>query len=268
MDTKIKWKAKKNSEKFDKIINVDSTFEILPLTHKITCFEAINVLQSDRITPVDCDVFDGKKLIYLFYGIPAYEIAQGIGSRKDFSYYPVCFLIKHDNITLGNVFPFDSGAFKEGLYKTYMNDKMQLYDFALKADINYIRNFISTFYDSNEDYYKGKTKNDLSKLEYEPVIDYYIDSYIKMITKTEETKIDARAHTIEIITEDSIPLKENLMAIFAPKDFFRKYTEFKKYCENNIEIIEYNTFNFDTPSSYNAIIKNLVYEFLERKKLL
>lgn len=268
MDTKISWEAQKNSKNFDKIIKVDSTFKALPLTHKITCFEAIDVLQSDCIIPVDCDVFYGKKLIYLFYGIPAYEIAQGIGSRKDFSYFPVCFLLRHDNITLGNVFPFDSGAFKEGLYNTYMNNKMQLYDFALKADIDYIRNFISTFYDSNRDYYKGNTKEMVFKLNYEPVIDYYIDSYIKMITKTEETKIDARAHTIEIITENPIPLKENLIAIFAPRDFFRKFTGFKKYCGNNIEIIEYNTFNFDPPSSYNAIIKNLVYEFLEREKLL
>ena len=262
----IDWISNNSSKTFDKVISENSDYRILPLTHKVTCFKAQELLDDKVISPIECDVFNGKKLIYLFYGLPSYAIAQGKGSRNDYSYYPVCFLLNFEKISFGNVFPFDSGAFKEEYYKKYLNDEMKLYDFALQPNIDYINRFVSTFYSSNKDYYHGKTKSSFDSLDYNPVLDYHIDSYIRMISRTEESSIDARAHSVEIISEDSIPLGQSLLAIFAPRDFCDQFEIATKYA--NIDIIKYNTFNYDPPSSYNSIIKDLVYKYVEEKELL
>ena len=265
MDKTEKWIPNNGSSTFDKIIRDDQEFKILPLTHKKTVFDAIPILETGTIQPHECEVFN-HKLIYLFYGIPSYDIAQDIGSRKDSSYCPICFLLKHNNIKISNAFPFDTGAFKKNKYKKYMNDHMDLYDFALKTNIEYVNHFVSTFYNSNKDYYIWNPKKNLDELDYSYLFDFHIDSYIRMITKNEETEIDSRAHTIEIICENKIILSDSLLAIIAPHDYCEKKLIKEKY--SNVDIIGYHTFYQDPPSSYNSVIKELVYNYLLSKKLL
>lgn len=263
----IKIEPKRYSNTFDKIISKKSSLPILPLTHKVDSYDAIKILNTSYIYPTECDVFEGEDLIYLFYGIPSYIVSANVNSKNNGSYFPVCFLLKNDNINIVNVFPFDSGAFSLKMYENYINNKMNIYDFALKTDFDYISRFIATFYNTNDDYYSGKTKNNLNELNYEPYEDFHIAAYINLITNDGTAKFDYRANTIELISNKRINIRDNLIALFVPFDLSRtKIVKDLKF--SGVDIVTYPTFRGDHPESYNAIIKRDVYMYLKNKNLL
>ncbi len=267
MKLKFKMQEYKFSTIFDNILDTKESFNILPLTHKVTWYEAINIMREDKIIPIECDVFEGENLIYLFYGIPSYNVAVNVKSRGDFSYSPVCFLLRTDNIEFVNCFPFDSGAFYLDMYSDYFNDRMNIYDFALRTDFSYISRFISTFYLSNDNYYRGICKEQSSLPKFDPFSDFHLSSYINLISKNGESKFDSRSHTIELISKKQIDLKNNLLAVFIPRDMkSNKYII--EYMKLGIDVITYNTFYNDSPSSYNAVIKEKMYEYLINKKII
>lgn len=266
MKTKFKMLENEFSTTFDKILDAKMTFKVLPLTHKVTWYDALEILKADKIVPIECDVFENQELIYLFYGIPSYNVAEKVKSRGDFSYNPVCFLLKGNNIEFINCFPFDSGAFYLDMYSDYLNNGMNIYDFAIKTDFSYISRFISTFYLSNNDYYRGICKEQSLLPKYNPLSDFHLSSYINLISKKGESKFDSRSHTIELISKTQIDLKKNLLAIFIPRDI--EHNEYIKECMKlGIDVITYNTFFNDSPSSYNAVIKEKMYEYMINKKL-
>lgn len=266
MKKKFRLEENKFSNTFDKIIDKENNFNVLPLTHKVTWYDAITILKDNKIVPTDCDVFENEKLIYLFYGIPSYVVAQNVHGRGDTSYFPVCFLLNGKKIDFVSCFPFDSGAFYLDMYEEYFHKNMNIYDFSISTDFSYISRFVSTFYLSNENYYRGICKDRSLLPSYDDFSDLNLSSYINLISKKGETKFDSRAYTIELISKMKLELKSNLVAIFIPRDM--QYNEYmNKYKKEGIDIVTYNTFNNDPPYFYNAVIKEKVYQYMIDKNL-
>ena len=91
----MKLEIGKHTNCFNRILESKSNFSVLPLMHSVDCFDAKEILINKEILPLECDVFENEKLVYLFYGVPNYRVSQGIESCGDVPYYPVCFLLEN-----------------------------------------------------------------------------------------------------------------------------------------------------------------------------
>lgn len=251
------YKLKKQKSLFKNYIVNNSKLKILPLTHKKDWFTAKETLRKKQIKTQMCDVFK-EKIEYLFYGRPAYYVSNNIKSRMDSVYFPVCFILKPDKIKMGAVFPFDTGAFANKMYDDYIHEQMDINDFQLSPDIVFINNFISFYYENNDNYYKGKHQ----KLIRNNNLPDEINAYQNLINNNGATSYDSRCRTVEIITRDNIDLNLSLEAVILPFDMTRT-DEWKKFIKinRNIKVITYYTFG-DEPGSYNSVIRDKMYAYL------
>jgi len=88
----------------------------LPLVHSTFLFNFRNVVAQNEITATRCPVFN-EDLLYLFYRKPGYRVASSSGARTDLVYCPICFILKSSALkSVKRIFPFDSGAFQNGMY--------------------------------------------------------------------------------------------------------------------------------------------------------
>jgi hypothetical protein len=55
------------------------------------------MLEGDTLEPYECDVFN-ERLIYMFYGRPAYRAKDGNNARLEFE-WPIVFIFDPDKIT-------------------------------------------------------------------------------------------------------------------------------------------------------------------------
>ena len=248
---------------FEELLTTGDDLKVLPVTHKVDWYNAKKTLSNGKINPVACDVFTKEKLVYLFYGRASYYIAQGVSSRGDESYYPVCFIIDIDSVFMDNVFPFDSGAFANNFYEGFIHKDMDVNDFFLNPDINFIKNFIKYFYDSNDNYYRSNCADVVNSDD----LSLEIKSYLNMLNNKGKVPFDSRGTAIEIISKSSVDLSNNIKAIILPFDFARTDDTIKRMkSDYNVKIITYPTFG-DEPGSYNSDIRRLLYEYLVEEGL-
>lgn len=88
------------------------------------------MLGDKGLEPANCPVFR-EKIIYLFYGCPAYRAQHGNNARLKFE-WPIILIFNPNKIEpIHRVFPFDTGAFEKKLYKEFFDEKSELLDFSV-----------------------------------------------------------------------------------------------------------------------------------------
>jgi hypothetical protein len=128
----------------------------LPLVHSTDSYVLEDVLSAGAIAPQECNVFTGEALIYFFYGRPAFRPNLDAAPTGLKHYFPVCLLFKPDWTTrVKRIFPFDSGAFQNGLYGAFLHPRMKLGDFGLEADMATPGKIVAKFFGSNPAYLVG-----------------------------------------------------------------------------------------------------------------
>lgn len=234
----------------------------MPATHKKSCFRAEEIIKNLSISPHRCECFN-EDLVYYFYGRPAYNISNHVGARGDCMYFPVCFLIDISKIDIYKAFPFDSGAYK--MYSKYFYHSLTVDDLQIKpATIDKIKHIVMKYWGDNDNYYRENYEAHLD-VDTEP---YIVQGYINLITEKGEVTFDERRSTIEIISNKALALNsESLIAVFAPDDFVRRNQKLFIKLPRNLEIITYYTFG-GSPSSYNGVIREKVYEYLRSKSII
>lgn len=250
---------------FDGLFNDCADLEALPLTYKNDWYSTTQILKTGTLPFEKCDVF-GEKLEYLFYGRPAYVIAQNRGNRRDNLYFPVCFLLDSNFVDIYGVFPFDSGAYAEGLYDGYIHEKMDINEFLLHPNLPHIMGFIQYFYGDNYRYYTRKVKpihcSSGNRCE--------LNAYINVLSANGPNEFDARADTIEIITKVPFDLLKAARAVVIPNEF-QSANDTKEKIEEmrdaKIEIITYPVMGLG-PEQYNGIVYEKVYQYLKEEGLL
>src|SRR6202040_3163431 len=133
---------------------------LLPLVHITRAYAFDQIIDGDTLEPNDCDVFK-EKLIYLFYGRPAYRAKEGNNARLEFE-WPIVFVFDAEKISgIKRIFPFDTGAFVQRLYSQFFDHRSELMDFALNPNLESVRQLVGAFYRDNDEYYRGETRKNV-----------------------------------------------------------------------------------------------------------
>ena len=104
----------------------------LPLIHNtdLYCFRKIR--ETGRLSPMDCDVYEGEKLLYFFYGRPSYRSNSMHDTVTVKALLPVCLVMSRSILAdAARVLALDSGAFHRKMMHPPMHEKMVKDDFEL-----------------------------------------------------------------------------------------------------------------------------------------
>jgi hypothetical protein len=184
----------------------------LPFFHTCDAFYLQGILESRKLMPTECEVFDKEKLLYLFYGKPAYKSSKS-DSSKLLSWMPVCFILAHGSIkTVKRICAFDSGGFKE--YSDCMHRGMTIQDFLMTPNLDSIQKTVDYFYESNKSYFScsPKTQLDYDRLQFQ------VESYHTLISDGTGHRRDDRKASIEIQLDYDFELnKDSVLAVILPE---------------------------------------------------
>jgi hypothetical protein len=222
------------------------------------------IMQEGRLTTEPCPVFDEEPLLYLFYGRPSYRVNSQVLASAIRAYAPVCFVLKPGVVqTPARVFPFDSGAFHNDLFRSSMHRKMQRDDFALEPDIASAQRLVHLFFGDNESYYDAKPIPSVTL----PPLDFEASSYHALITDRQENVYDERISSIEIQIAEDLPLKDIIDAVVLP-DAFLDGDVTTSIESIGATAIPYPFLDRLRPELYTATLYPIVRDFYRRRGYL
>jgi hypothetical protein len=242
----------------------DSVGPQLPFVHSTDTYRFGDVVSEGSIVPKNCPVFGGELLTYLFYGRPAYRPnAHQLGSTLD-HYLPVCIIFRRDcALELERVFPFDTGAFQEKHYESFMHQDMKLGDFALEADSSTPGRVIDLFFGSVYDYLKAKPSRpapaDPSQFE--------ANSYAALINVSGSNSVDSRSSAIEVQITAQLKLANVADAIVLPSTFVDGEIG-RALRKHKIKLLPYDVVSRQRPSDYASTIETTCKTFYLHRKIL
>lgn len=194
------------------IDGASSTLTSLPLIHTTSAFQFSDILEGDGLTPAFCRVFN-ERLIYLFYGRPAYRTGEFVSTNLEFN-WPIVFLFDPNEMPIPKrIFPFDTGAFKKKLYKKFFSHNSVLPDFAFGSDIAIAKKLIDAFFGSNYSYYTGRSIINLDI----PLKEFEAQGLYDLARQSPDPTRDDRSFTIEFQFDSDIPFKSACKAIVLPQ---------------------------------------------------
>lgn len=233
---------------------------LLPLMHSCECFDARNILNTQELEARFCNVFK-KELLYFYYGKPSYPVGEKVEEyRTDLEYAPVCFIVDLSKVLIYKVYPFDSGAFSVNVYSDFIHRHMTINNFEISGDEEGIKTYLSFMFENNDNYFEGiATKRELTG---EP----NVDALINMMSSRGTMKFDERARTIEVISNESIQLKDALKCIILPENLLQDKNISSFLSNNKIDTITYKTRQLVHPTKYYGQIFEKAMNYIETHK--
>lgn len=232
--------------------------EILPLFHTCEGYDGKQILATGKLEIKKCKEFK-KKLLYFFYGKPSYPVSlKNKENRTDAFYCPVCFVINPEKVDVYQVFPFDTGAFKEKIYEGFIHRNMKLDNYELDNNLDSILAYISVMFGNNEDYLNGICHQKKSKL-------VEIQALLNMLNANGSFQVDERANTVEIISKRNLKLVDAIECLILPKNLLRVKEVAAFIEENRIKYKGYNIRRLTAPDRYNEIVFQLAMEYINIK---
>lgn len=238
----------------------DNNINALPLVHSCEGFSLESIFEEQELKVAECPVFK-QNYLYLFYGKPAYSVAQKVnGTRTDSLYAPCCLIFKNSEIDIAKVFPFDSGGYMNGIYEGYFHKKMDIDKFELENSIDGIRKYIKVFFDDNDEYINGIAKRISAT-------NAYVNSLINLLLAEGSSQMDERSRTVEIVTDKNIKLENNLVGIVLPKNLLRVQPIKKFLIEKEIFFETYFIRPLTRPVEYNQVVFERVMKIIGKLNL-
>jgi hypothetical protein len=233
----------------------------LPLVHGTDMYHFTSIGESGSLSPTACPFFK-EDLVYLFYGRPSYRVATRSNPRRNLLYAPTCFVFRPEVATsIARVYPFDTGAFHEGLYNDYLHASMKLDDFMVGNAPDLPGQIVSAFFGDNDKYYKGQHKV-LPDVHISP---NEVQVYYDMIASTGATEMDDRAYTIELHSTSAISMSGNLVGVVLPAPAMdNPVIAGLVLNEWKIPFLTYHAFSKLRPIEYHGQVVEKVYELLKR----
>lgn len=238
----------------------NTTLPLLPLMHSCECFDARNILTTQELEARFCNVFK-KDLLYFYYGKPSYPVGEKVEEyRTDLEYLPVCFVVDLRKVSIYKVYPFDSGAFFANVYSDFLHRHMKIDSFELPCNEEGIKSYLSFMFGDNDKYFDGiAVKRDLTG---EP----NLDALLRMMTADGTMKFDERARTIEVISRDSVQLKDALKCVILPINLLQDDNIVTFLRDNNIDVIPYKVRQLVHPTKYYGQIFEKALNYIEAQK--
>lgn len=239
--------------------NTIETCTELPVFHSTRAYYAKKILLDQSIKPRRCEVFKGEDLIYLFYGRPSYKMPDDQVISKYWQ-LPTVFIFESDVVNYKRAFPFDTGAFNQGLYPRFF-DMMPRDEYAIDGNTNHPRKLISSFFVSAERYFRFAPRDKSQFIDDFDlkVTDEEIMALYELILHNHE-KADDRRFSIELQTENEIILADGkCKAIIIPEEYLESEDIISQCAQMSIEVMSYPSFPLKQEMYYYAIY-NAVYE--------
>ncbi|MEZ5749888.1 MAG: hypothetical protein R3D83_08460 [Caenibius sp.] len=211
------------------------------------------------ISPRSCDVFKGEKITYLFYGRPSYKMPDDMAISKYWQ-LPAVFVYESDVVNFKRIFPFDSGAYVNGLYPKFI-DMMELSDYELSGNTEYPGKLISSFFVNPERYFRMRPRDrrDFDDTYEVEVTDEEIKALYELISHNSEN-LDDRRFAIELQSEDDILIGNGkCKAIVIPEEYLESDILLDICKSYNIEIMSYPSFPLKQEMYYHTIY-NAIFE--------
>jgi hypothetical protein len=201
----------------------------LPAIHSTEAYFIKKFMKSGHIEPQTCKFFSGEKLSYFFVGRPAFK--RNIEHEPDYWELPMCFIVEYSAVKSKRVFPFDTGAFKTGLYPNFIS-MMDLDEFEIQKDKDAAEKIIGTFFGTNRAYYqlKNRGKGDFDARFDVGILEEEIKALHKLVT-LKDGNIDDRRFAIELQADKAFELaKDHVLAVVMPETYIEdanvvKYVE-------------------------------------------
>lgn len=240
------------------IENVSDLPPILPLVHTCDCHTLREIISSKIIKPALCPVFK-EDLVYFFYGRPSYRVSDKGLAFNTSSVYPACLIIQPEKVkSITRIFPFDSGAYAAGLYSNYLHKNSKHDDYLLDSNYPFVQKFVKYFYDTNQNYFDGKST--IQKSTIQPCA-YELETIYSLINVTQGETFDDRCYTIEVQSSTSIEISDSALKAIVIPDAIAGDSELAAYLyENEIEPITYSTCRV-APSHLTPLVIAKVREF-------
>jgi hypothetical protein len=165
-----------------------------------------------------CRFFD-EALVYFFYGRPAYRPKSWKKENAPavLPFMPCSIVLKPDALEIPKrIAPFDTGAWEEGRFESYMHPEMTIDDFLLHPSMDTPTRVVWKFFRSNHNYYYAKPHSIRI-----PPAQLEAQSYYELIKHRATQKLDDRGSAIEIQIDYPLPLtSKNLLYLVLPKIFY------------------------------------------------
>ena len=224
-----------------------------PFFHTAKAKGFLGIMNDSAIKPAHCPVF-GEDLAYLFAGRPAYKSRDC--AQSDYWLLPIIFALKPPIISNPKrVFPFDSGAFKAGLFGDEFSD-FQISDFEAPASLSSVRKLVDAFFGSNERYATAKPKSKeeiVTEFKLEPS-GYPIAALAQMLNKPHNDNFDDRNSTIEVQFSEDVPVTEHtIMGVVLAEEWLAEKRVKNALDKLNCPIKTYPVFPIRRASYYSKI---------------
>ena len=237
----------------------------LPFFHTCRGRDFRGIFTKKFLIPSECPEFH-EKLLYLFYGKPAYRIHSTGLSSKDIGRFPVCFVINTKSAgSIKRIFPFDTGALIHDVLKDVCGEEKNPAKYELGTDVDVISQFISFFYGSDKQYFMANPQ--ISQRDI-PGFSFELQQIYLLISERSEKQWDNRAYTIEsqCVTDISIS-KTNISAIIMPSIYMNSQEIVDFIFNEGIEVIPYSLDRAD-PAHMSPLIIGLAEKYLETQGIL
>jgi hypothetical protein len=215
-----------------------------------------------------CKYF-GEKLLYFFFGRPAYRLRDGNDKSDQITRSPFVFVLNPDYVVPKYVFPFDSGAALSGKYSGE-DPTLTLLDYELDASVDGARRHLNWAFDSVDDYLNGRLKADiLSDVdEFESSVRGYVTIAHQATKSINYVDLyDDRAASIELSTAKNIDIKKAVDLAIIPKQYLegsigKQNTEILNALENNeIDTLMYDWQSYRDPTDIRDEINSIVRKY-------
>lgn len=178
---------------------------------------------------------------------------------------PACLLFKTASISpIKRIFPFDTGAFRNGLYDKAMHRDMDVEDFGLEEDVSTPGRIISLFFGSVEAYLEAKALDNLAL----DAAEFEAASYHALSSSKFGNEFDNRVSGVELQFEGPIQIKGNVEAVILSKTLLDSPGVKAKLKGKNIKPLVYRQIGQQKPSEYTSAIFDTCYEYYERTRLM
>jgi hypothetical protein len=217
-------------------------------------------MNANKLIATECTVFKPDKLSYFFVGRPAYKY-KSTDDEAEYWELPCCFIFDFSVVTgIKRIFPFDSGAFRDGLFPPYINQiPLEHYESSEAPDAP--SKIIGAFFGDAKSYFALAPKSETSfNAEFSPgVFDAELKALHRLSREKSPKKFDDRRLTIEMQSTDDLDLRvTNPLAVIAPSPYFDD-PSFLAHVEYTWKAVPlpYPTFSLSVNQYYSSIYERV-----------
>ena len=238
----------------------------MPFFHNVAALRVSDIMQSGVLAPSKRKK-SKNSVLYLFYGRPAFKPDSQEYYRGDALFQPISIILKPNcPLTIKAIYPFDTGAYENGLYKNYIPTRdLPLNRFALGNQHDISKQLVQLFFGSNKNYFQGNINHNNP----DPYTYPAVAAFSNMIQAKGKIDFDDRAYTVEYQIISEIKLRGNIIGVAAEDSFFNN-TDYRHKIENKWQrkCIPYNTLGLITSYGAHGIMHENIGSYLETESYI